>query len=58
MKEELNKMPYKLRTKEHLMEALQALWDRVDPVDYRKYTEQLTVKIEDLIAVKGLATIH
>ncbi len=58
MKEELNKMPYKPRTKEHLMEVLQALWDRVDPVDYRKYTERLTVKIEDLIAVKGLATIH
>jgi len=58
MKGELNKMPYKPRTKEALMEAIQKLWDQVDPRDYRHYTEQLTCKIEDVIEVRGLATIN
>lgn len=58
MKEELNKMPYKPRTKEHLIEVLQGLWDHVNPMDYRRYTERLTCKLEDVIKVRGLATIH
>jgi transposase len=58
MKEELNKMPYKPRTKEHLIEVLQELWKKVNPRDYRVYTERLTCKLEDIIKVRGLATIH
>lgn len=58
MKGQLNAMPYKPRTKEALMEAIQKLWDQVDPHDYRHYTEQLTCKIEDVIHVRGLATIN
>jgi len=58
MKGELNKMPYKPRTKEGLMEVIQKLWDQVNPRDYRHYTEQLTCKIEDVIKVRGLATIN
>jgi hypothetical protein len=30
----------------------------VDPRDYRRYTERLTCKLEDVIAVRGLATVH
>jgi hypothetical protein len=58
MKGELNKVPYKPRTKEALIEAIRELWEQVDPCDYRHYTEQLTCKIEDVIEVQGLATIN
>ena len=58
MKGELNKMAYKLRTKAGLMVVIQGLWDQVDPRNYRHYIEQLTCKIEDVIQVKGLATIN
>lgn len=58
MKGELDIMPYKPRTREALIKVIQGLWDRVDPRDYRHYTEQLTCKIEDVIEVKGLATIN
>ena len=39
-------------------EELQKLWDRVDPCDFRHYIEQLTCKLEDVIAVCRLATIY
>ncbi|KAF4630689.1 hypothetical protein G7Y89_g7443 [Cudoniella acicularis] len=58
MKGELNKMAYKPRNKAALMEAIQGLWDRVDPLDYRHYVEQLTYKVDDVIKVRGLATIN
>jgi len=58
MKGQLNAMLYKPRTKKRLMEVIQGLWDQVDPRDYRHYTEQLTCKIEDVIHVRGLATIN
>jgi len=58
MKGELNKIPYKPRTKEGLRVAIQELWDKVDPVDFRPYTERLTCKIEDVIKVRGMATIN
>jgi hypothetical protein len=37
---------------------LQKLWDQVDPVEFRHYTEQLTCKIEDVINVRGCPTIN
>lgn len=58
MKGELNKMAYKPRTKEHLIEVLQSLWDRVKPEDFQRYSERLTCKLEDVIKVRGLATVH
>ena len=58
MKEELKKLPYVPKNKEDLMRKIQKLWDQVDPRDFRYYTEQLTCKIEDVIAVRGLATIN
>jgi hypothetical protein len=36
----------------------QRQWDQVDPRDFRHYTEQLTYNLEDIITVKGLASIH
>ncbi len=58
MKEELKKLPYVPKSKEDLKRELQKLWDELDPRDFRPYTERLTCKIEDVIKVKGLATIH
>ncbi len=46
------------KSKEHLGRELQKLWDRVDPRDFRPHTERLTCKIEDVITVRELATIH
>jgi len=58
MKEEIKKLPYVPKNREDMCRELQALWDRVDPVEFRHYTEQLTCKIEDVIGVRGLATIN
>ena len=58
MKEELKKLPYVLKNREDKCRELQKLWDQVDPRDFRHYTDQLTCKIEDLIEVRELATIH
>jgi hypothetical protein len=58
MKGELNKLPYKPRTKEALKVVIQGLWDQVDPLDYRPYIERLTVKLDDVIRVRGMATIN
>jgi transposase len=58
MKEEITKMINIPTTLEDLKKVLQELWDRVEPEDYRHYTAQLTCKIEDVIKVKGMATIH
>ena len=58
MKEELKKLPFVPTSKDELCKEIQKLWDRVDPRDYRPYTERLICKLEDVIAVKGLATIH
>jgi hypothetical protein len=58
MKEELKKLLYIPKNKEDIYKELQKLWDQVDLRDFQHYTEQLTCKIEDVIAVRGLATIH
>ena len=58
IKEELKKLPYVPKNKEDLIREIQKLWDQVDPRDFRHYTKQLTCKIEDVIAVRGLATIN
>ena len=58
MKKELKKLPFVPTSKEELIKEIQKLWDQVDPRDFRHYTEQLTCKIEDVIAVRGLATIN
>ena len=58
MKEELKKLGYMLKSKEDLKRELQKLQDWVDPRDFRHYTKQLTCKLEDVIIVRGLATIY
>ena len=58
MKEELKKLGYMLKSKEDLKRELQKLWDRVNPRDFRHYTEQLTCKLKDVIVVRGLDTIY
>jgi transposase len=58
MKEEITKMIDLPTTIEDLKKVLQELWDRVEPEDYRCYTARLTCKLEDVIKVKGMATIH
>ena len=46
------------KNREDICREIQKLWDQVDPRDFRHYTEQLACKIEDVIEVRGLATIH
>jgi hypothetical protein len=58
MKAELKKLPFVPTSKEDLVREIQRLWDQVDPRDFRKYTERLTCKLEDVIKVKGFATIY
>ncbi len=58
MKEMLKKLPFVPTNNAELRVELQRLWDLVDPRDYRHYTEQLTCKIEDVIKVRGLATVN
>jgi hypothetical protein len=58
MKDEITKMIDLLPTIEDLKRVLQELWDRVKPEDYRFYTARLTCKLEDVIKVKEMATIH
>lgn len=41
-----------------MKEVLNELWSEVDPVDWRYLTERLTVKLEDVIESKGMATVH
>jgi len=58
MKEELKKLGYMPKSIKDLKRELQKLWDRVNPRDFRHYTEQLTCKLKDVIVVRGLATIY
>lgn len=58
MKEELKRLPYVPTKLEDLKREIQVLWDRMDPKDFRCYTERLTCKIEDVIEGKGLSTVH
>jgi transposase len=58
MKEEITKIIDLPTTIEDLKKVLQELWDQVRPEDYRHYIAQLTCKLEDVIKVKGMATIH
>ena len=58
MKEELKKLGYMPKSIKDLKRELQKLQDRVDPRDFRHYTKQLTCKLEDVIAMRGLATIY
>jgi len=58
MKEELKKLLYVPKNKEDLKRELKLLWDKVDPRDFRRYTERLTCKIEDVIEYRGMATIN
>jgi hypothetical protein len=46
------------KNKEDLCKELQRLWDEVDPVTFRHYTEQLIYKVEDVIEVRGIATVN
>jgi len=58
MKEELKKLPYVPTSLADLRKEVQALWDKVEPEQFRPYTERLVCKIKDIIEVKGMATIH
>jgi len=54
----MGKLLFVPTSKAELVREIQRLWGEVDPRDYRRYTKILTYKIEDLIDVKGLATIN
>ena len=54
----MKKLPFVPTSKEELYREIQRLWDQVDPRDFRHYTKRLTCKLEDVIEVKILTTIH
>jgi hypothetical protein len=54
----LKKLGYMPKSIKDLKKELQKLWDWVDPRDFWHYTKQLTCKLEDVIAVRGLAIIY
>ena len=58
IKEELTNLSYVPTTLEDLKREVQKLWDKADLKDFRVYTERLTCKLEDVIAVKARATVH
>ena len=58
MKNEITKLEAVPMTIEDMKEVLQELWSEVDPKDWRYLTERLTCKLEDVIKVKGMATVH
>jgi hypothetical protein len=58
IKEEPKKLPYVPTTLDDLRKEVQALWYRVDLKGFRCYTERLICKLEDVIEVRGLATVH
>ena len=58
MKQEITKLPNPPTSKAELRIILQELWDQVEPENWRYLTERLTCKLEDVIEVKGMATIH
>ena len=58
MKEKLKPLPYVITTKVELKMEIQKIWDEIDPHDFWHYTECLTCIIEDVIKVKGGATIN
>ena len=58
MKEKLKQLPYVVTTKAQLKLEIQRIWDEIDPRDFRHYTERLTCIMEDVIKVKGRATIN
>lgn len=58
MKNKITALPKVPTTIEELKGHIQRLWDEVDPVYFRRYTERLTCKVEDVIRLKGLSTVH
>jgi transposase len=58
IKEELKKLPYVVITKAKLIKEIQRIWDKIDVRKFRYYIERLTCVIEDVIKVKGGATIN
>ena len=57
MKEELKKLPYIPKSVDQLKAEIQKLWDKVDPKDFRHYTERLTCTLEEVIRVRGKSTV-
>jgi DDE superfamily endonuclease len=58
MKNEITKLETVPTLIEDMKEVLQELWSEVDPTDWRYLIERLTCKLEDVIASKGIATVH
>jgi hypothetical protein len=58
MKEKLKQLPYVITTKAELKAEIQRIWDEINPRDFRHYIERLTCIVEDVIKVKGSATIN
>ena len=58
MKREAQAITLCYNNKVELKREIQKIWDEIDPHDFQHYTEHLTCIIEDVIKVKGGATIN
>ncbi|PVH67976.1 hypothetical protein DL98DRAFT_442307 [Cadophora sp. DSE1049] len=58
MKNEITKLETVPTSIEDMKEVLNELWSEVKPEDWRYLTERITCKVEDVIACKGMATVH
>jgi len=58
MDERRNKEAAVCVSKKELMREVQRLWNQVDSCDYKRYIKKLTCKLENVIKLKGLITIH
>jgi transposase len=58
IKEKLKQLPYVITTKKELKREIQRIWNKINPRNFRHYIEHLIYIIEDIIKVKGDATIN
>jgi hypothetical protein len=58
MKHKINQLPFVPTSLEELKREIQRLWDEMDPKTFRPEIERLTCKLEDVIKVRGRATVH
>jgi hypothetical protein len=58
MKNEIIKLETVLTSVKDIKEVLQELWNKVNPKEWRYLIKRLTIKLEDIIDLKGMATVH
>ena len=58
MKNEIIKLETVPMSVEDMKEVLQELWNEVNQKEQQYLTERLTIKLKDVINLKGIATVY